>query len=259
MCLPFFDKVIIGTSDLPIEDPDSAKCTPEEEQYFIELVDRVFPTIKITKDQIVFRFSGVRPLEYMKAKTTGQITRDHSIKENYANGVPIYSLVGGKWTSFRAFSEQVADKVFQGIGLTRKGSTAALPVRGGKDFPLTEEAKEKYASKLAEKYSLTIEYSVALLTRYGTNAEKIAEFISTSHSKMLKSIPNWNAGELIYILKHEKPVHLEDVFIRRSTIAWLGNASDEVIEEFADLMADEYKWNNERKKVEISRMKSILD
>jgi len=71
LIFPFYDKVIIGTSDLPVKDVDDVVCSPEEEQYFIDLVARIFPSIKISKENIVFRFSGVRPLEYSKAKTTG--------------------------------------------------------------------------------------------------------------------------------------------------------------------------------------------
>lgn len=258
LLLPFYDKVIVGTSDLPIDNPDDARCTPEEEDYFINLVDRVFPTIKIKKDQIVFRFSGVRPLEYMKAKTTGQITRDHSIKEDKVGEVPVYSLVGGKWTSFRAFSEQMADRVLTNISQTRKGSTADLPVRGGKGLPLSDEAKAKYGKSLAEKYSLPEEYTKELVIRYGTWAEKIASFIKENKGKTLKSIPNWNSGELIYLLRTEKPIHLDDLFIRRSTIAWLGNASESVIDEFADIMADECRWSASKKKEEIEHVKTIL-
>jgi glycerol-3-phosphate dehydrogenase len=79
LIFPFFDKVIIGTSDIPIEDPDDARCTEEEVDYFIDLVARVFPDIKVSREHIVFRFSGVRPLEYSEAKTTGQISRDHRL------------------------------------------------------------------------------------------------------------------------------------------------------------------------------------
>ena len=257
LLLPFYDKVIVGTSDLPIDNPDDAFCTPEEEEYFFHLVDRVFPTIKITRDQIVYRFSGVRPLEYMKAKTTGQITRDHSIKENVVNGLTIFSLVGGKWTSFRAFSEQVADRVFKIIGQERNKSTEALPVRGGKNLPLSDEERQKYCNELAKEYSLEQSYVRELLTRYGTSAEKIAKFIQDSHGKPLKSIENWNSGELIYILKNEKPLHFDDIFIRRTTIGWLGNATDNVIDEFADIMADEYHWTTSKKDEEKQRAKSL--
>ena len=258
LCLPFYDKVIVGTSDLPIDNPDDARCTPEEEEYFINLVDRVFPTIKITRDQIVFRFSGVRPLEYQKAKTTGQITRDHSVKEDTIQGFPVLSLVGGKWTSFRAFSEQVAAKVLTSLGKTKEKSTESLPIRGGKNLPLSKAQKECYINNLVSKYGFTEEYGKELLTRYGTYAEKIANHIEKNKGKMLKSIPNWNSGELVYILQNEKPFHLDDLFIRRSTIMWLGNASEDVIEEFADTMADEYNWSATKKKEEIAKVKNII-
>jgi glycerol-3-phosphate dehydrogenase len=259
LCLPFHDKVIVGTSDLPIENPDDAHCTPEEEEYFINLVGRVFPTIKITRDQIVFRFSGVRPLEYQEAKTTGQITRDHSVKEDSIQGTPLLSLVGGKWTSFRAFSEEVATRTMAKLGKTKTKNTESLPVRGGKNLPLTESAKETYINNLVAKFGLEEVYAKELLRRYGTFAEKIAEFIKQNQGKTLVSIPNWNSGELVYILQNEKPLHLDDLFIRRSTIAWLGNASPEVIEEFAEIMAGEYDWSAEKKKEEISRVITVIE
>ncbi len=259
LCLPFYDKVIIGTSDLPIENPDDARCTPEEEEYFINLVDRVFPTIKITRDQIVFRFSGVRPLEYQKAKTTGQITRDHSIKEDSIHDIPLLSLVGGKWTSFRAFSEQVAAKIMTTFGKTKTKSTESLPVRGGRNLPSTKAEKDIYINDLSNKFGLKEEYAKELLLRYGTYAEKIAEFIQRTHGKELTSIPNWNSGELVYIVQNEKPLHLDDLFIRRSTIAWLGNANKAVIEDFAEIMADQYHWSVEKKKEEIARVITVME
>ncbi len=259
LCLPFHDKVIVGTSDLPIEDPDDAYCTPEEEEYFIELVSRVFPTIKITRDQIVFRFSGVRPLEYQEAKTTGQITRDHSIKEDTIQGMPLMSLVGGKWTSFRAFSEQVATKTIKTLGKTRIKSTESLPIRGGENLPLTRDAKDAYIRNLVNNFNLPEDYAKELLKRYGTYSEKIAEFIRNTQGKALTSITNWNSGELVYILQNEKPLHLDDLFIRRSTIAWLGNATPEVIEEFAEIMANEYGWSAEKKIAEIDRVIAVIE
>jgi glycerol-3-phosphate dehydrogenase len=133
LIFPLFDKVMIGTSDLPIEDPDSARCTEDEVDYFIEMVGRVFPGIKVSREQIVFRFSGVRPLAYTKAKNAGQITRDHHIQEDKLGNILVYSLVGGKWTSFRAFSEQATDRALAFLGLPRKADTKSLPIGAGKD------------------------------------------------------------------------------------------------------------------------------
>ncbi len=133
LIFPLFDKVMVGTSDLPIDDPDSARCTETEVDYFLEMVGRVFPSVRVTREQIVFRFSGVRPLAYTKAKNAGQITRDHHIKEDKLGDIPVYSLVGGKWTSFRAFSEQATDRVLAFLGLPRKASTESLPIGAGKN------------------------------------------------------------------------------------------------------------------------------
>ena len=133
LIFPLFDKVMVGTSDLPLEDPDSARCTEEEVDYFIEMVGRVFPGIKVSREQIVFRFSGVRPLAFTKAKNTGQITRNHHIQKDKLGNIPVYSLVGGKWTSFRAFSEQVTDRALTFLNQPRKADTKSLPIGAGKD------------------------------------------------------------------------------------------------------------------------------
>jgi glycerol-3-phosphate dehydrogenase len=132
LILPLFDKVMIGTSDLPIQDPDSVRCTDAEVDYFIEMVARVFPGICVKREQIIFRFSGVRPLAYTEARLAGQITRDHHIQEDTLGDIPVYSLVGGKWTSFRAFSEQVTDRALSFLGLPRRSDTRTLPIGPGK-------------------------------------------------------------------------------------------------------------------------------
>ncbi len=134
LIFPLLDKVMIGTSDIPIENPDEARCTEAEIDYFFGMIGRVFPGVKLAHEQIVFQFSGVRPLEYSHAKTAGQITRDHSIKEDILGDIPVYSLVGGKWTSYRAFSEQTTDKALAFLGKTRVASTQQLPIGGGRDF-----------------------------------------------------------------------------------------------------------------------------
>jgi glycerol-3-phosphate dehydrogenase len=258
LLLPFFDRVIVGTSDLPIENPDDARCTKEEEEYFLDLVKRVFPTIPVTRDQIVFRFSGVRPLEYMKAKTTGQITRDHSMKFNEIGGIPVISLVGGKWTSFRAFSEQATDEALKRLNTHRKSSTESLPLRGGVNFPISSSGKENYIQSLVEKTRFSSDYLSALLERYGTRASLISEYIINSNGYFLSSIENWNAAEVKYLIETEKPIHLDDLFLRRSIIGWLGKVNPLVIEEFSKIMSEVLNWPETKRHEEIDHLKKVF-
>ncbi len=101
------ERVLVGSTDIYCNQPDEAICTPEEEKYFLGMIQRIFPDLSIKPDEIVFRFSGVRPLPTARIKLTGQITRNHRIEEikpSNERPYPILSLVGGKWTTFRAFA-----------------------------------------------------------------------------------------------------------------------------------------------------------
>ena len=153
LIFPLFDRVLVGTSDIEIENPDEANCTEEEADYFLEMIARVFPSIQVTRENIVYRFSGVRPLAASRAKPTGQITRDHEIQAVSGDwtglNFPVYSLVGGRWTSFRAFSEQVADKVLEFLGVARQKDTRSLPIGGGRGYPFSPQEIKRIVDGIA--------------------------------------------------------------------------------------------------------------
>jgi len=259
LIFPFHDKVIIGTSDIPLENPDEARCTPAEEQYFFDLVSRVFPSIQVGPQHVVFRFSGVRPLEFMQAKTTGQITRDHNIKEDRLGEIPAYSLVGGKWTSYRAFSEQVTDKVLAGLQQTRRAGTQSLAVGGGKDYPRVGLAQIEYIKQIAEETGLGDYIPRNLFERYGMRAMQIARFIRDAAAvEPLAALPGWTVGEVRFLVEREKVVHVEDILIRRSTLAWLGNVTRPVVEEIAQIVAASLGWGNSQVNSEVERALDVL-
>ncbi len=254
LLLPFFDKVIIGTSDLPINDPDDAFCTPEEEDYFIELVKRVFPEIPILPEQIVFRFSGVRPLEFQEAKTTGQITRDHSIKEETVNEIKLMNLVGGKWTSYRAFGEQACNRAMEILGKQRIRSTENFAIGGGKNYPPTSMDEDRYLSQLISKNA---GYIVRMLyERYGT---LVTEILSVGPVELLTSNPLISKNEIKYLTNNEKVEYLDDLLLRRSSLGWLGYITASSLIEICDLVGDELGWDKDRKVVEIDRVKKLFE
>jgi glycerol-3-phosphate dehydrogenase len=254
LLLPFFDKVIIGTSDLPIDDPDGAVCTPEEEAYFIDLVKRVFPEIPILPEQIVFRFSGVRPLEYQHAKTTGQITRDHTIKEDRLGNIPVLNLVGGKWTSYRAFGEQAGEKALDYLSQHRKGTTEEMKIGGGRDYPPTDLAIQAYLDVFSTK---GFEKGIVetLFERYGST---INEIIGTGTIEFLKSNPLITVNEINFLARTEKVVHLDDLLLRRTSLGWLGLIDEECLREISMLVGAVLGWSTDKKQNEIERVKALF-
>ncbi|MEJ5223204.1 MAG: glycerol-3-phosphate dehydrogenase/oxidase [Anaerolineales bacterium] len=266
LLFPFYDKVIVGTSDIPIQDPDSARCTDEEIDYFLKLTARVFPNIRIGREHIVFQFSGVRPLEYVRAKTTGQITRDHSIKEDSFNGIPVYSLVGGKWTSYRAFGEQVTDKVLALFGLNRRASTRNLPIgggqkieiNGGRDFPITGFAMITFLNEVERQTGVGGPRLKTLFDRYGTRVREVAAHIGAGPDSPLPHKSDWSRREVDFLATHEKVIHLDDLLIRRSTLAWLGALTRPALDDFADALGESLGWSAAQKQAEIQRTLHIL-
>ncbi len=262
LIFPLHNRVLIGTSDLPVENPDEVRCTDEEIDYFLGMVEHVFPKIKIGREHIVFQFSGVRPLEHSGAKPAGQISRDHTIQvisgEWTGLSFPIYSLVGGKWTSFRAFAEQVTDKSLEFLGMKRLKETGNLPIGGGRGYPRNEEEIKRRIDSLAAWTGLPFEHMSMLFERYGTRLEQIAEFMRRAPDAPLKSLPAATRREMAFLAQYEKVIHLDDLLLRRSMLAMNGSLTRERVEELADVVGDALGWDAEQKQAEAARSLSIL-
>lgn len=262
LIFPLFDKVLIGTSDIKIDNPDDVRCTDEEVDYFLGMVARVFPDIKVGREHIVFRFTGVRPLASSLAKSTAQYSRDHEIQ--VVSGVwtglayPVYSLVGGKWTSFRAFSEQVTDKVLDFFGIERKKSTEYLAVGGGRNYPRTAEDEKRFLDRVKAWAGLSEERARSLFDRYGTRAETIAEFLTHQPDAPLKSLSDYSRREIVFLAQNERIVHLDDLLLRRTMLAMLGRLARPAVDELADVAGDALGWDRAQKQAEVMRTLELL-
>jgi glycerol-3-phosphate dehydrogenase len=262
LIFPLYDRVLVGTSDIPIENPDEANCTEEEVDYFLEMIGRVFPKIKVGREHIVYRFSGVRPLATSKARSAGQITRDHEIEaisgEWTGLAFPVYSLVGGKWTSYRAFSEQVTDKALSHLGLTRQKDTHSLPIGGGRGYPVKSDDISRVVEGIAAWTGLPSERVTVLFERYGMRAEQVAGFIGRLPDEPLESLPAYSRREISFLAQYEKIIHLDDLLLRRSMLAMLGRLTHKAVEELADALGESLSWQADRKETELQRTFEIL-
>jgi glycerol-3-phosphate dehydrogenase len=262
LIFPLYDCVLIGTSDIPMEHPDEALCTDQEIDYFLSLTRRIFPSLTLTRENIIFQFSGVRPLPHSTAKTVSQISRDHSI-EVLSGGwtnlrFPVYSLVGGKWTTYRAFSEQVTDKALAHLGLSRQKSTGDLPIGGGRGYPRDPAEMKRQIESLAAWTGVTRERLKVLFERYGTRAEIIATYMKGGTDFIFRSLPDYTLREILFLAQHEKICHLDDFLLRRSMLAMLGRVNGEMIEELARAVGNALGWDEERKAVEATRTLLLL-
>lgn len=261
LIFPLLDKVLIGTSDIFIENPDDARCTDEEIDYFLGMIAKVFPSIQVGREHIVFQFSGVRPLPVADAKRAGQVSRDHSIKVVEAgNGLdfPVLSLVGGKWTTFRAFSEQVADEVLGRLQQERIISTRDMDIGGGRGYPTTDEARKRWLAAIHERTGVPAERLDILLERYGTRAADVAAFIAEGEDHPLQTRPDYSQREITYMAQHEMITHLDDLLLRRSLLAMLGELTHDLVVELAQVLGEALGWTEEHVQSELERTIALM-
>lgn len=238
---PVQGRVLIGTTDLPIGNPDHAVCTEEEVDYFIDLVGHVFPQYPIDRSHIVYRYSGVRPLPAAGDLTPGMISRDYRVVHgSLSNGTPLISLVGGKWTTFRALGEHLANDALELLGRKRSHNSADLPIGGGNGYPTSDQARKKWiADNKGDHDEARVDI---LLTRYGTRAVEFLEAEKPGESD-LKNFPTYTRSEILTLVRNERVVSLADLVLRRTGFGFTGVISPSGAKELAEILGKELGWS----------------
>jgi glycerol-3-phosphate dehydrogenase len=261
VALPWLGKPMIGSTDIHVDNPDEARCDDDEIDYMIGCLKHLLPNVKVDRSQILSTFSGVRPLMAKAAASTGQMSRSHftDISEPTENAnFPVFSLVGGKWTPFRAFGEQATDKLLQHFGLERKVCTESMPIGGGKDFPSTDLDRKQWTNELAEATGLNTDRTETLLVRYGTVAREVAKFCTSAPDALLEHHPSYTKREIEYIISKERVLHLDDLLLRRTAIALLGELTGELLDELLAIFASLRELSDEQIAAERKRTTDIL-
>lgn len=238
---PIMNRVLVGTTDTPVEMTEQVVCTDAEVDYFFDLVKRVFPTVHTDHSQIVYRYSGVRPLPASGDTNPGFVSRDYRIvRGTVGDSTPILSLVGGKWTTFRALGEHLADEALAALGKKRTSTTESLPIGGGNGFPTSSSGRHQWAVENAGP--LTVARAEQLLLRYGTYAKHIIAELTEHGDKALTHHPDYSAGEIHAVTSGEWVVKLSDVVHRRTSLAFSGQLSHSLLNEIAQIVAPLLGW-----------------
>ena len=114
--IPWNKQYLIGTTDVRFEaNPDEVRCEDWEIDYLLAETNLAFPSADLTRDSIVYTYSGVRPLPVTGDKDEQSITRRHFIRE-HPRLPNLLSIVGGKLTTYRSLAEECVDLIFRKIG-----------------------------------------------------------------------------------------------------------------------------------------------
>ncbi|MGB8316194.1 MAG: glycerol-3-phosphate dehydrogenase [Aestuariivirga sp.] len=210
------DFTLIGTTDEDhTGDPSSPQITDSEIDYLLTSTSEYFK-LPITREQVRWSYSGIRPLYDDGASKAQEATRDYVLKLDAAAGqAPLLSVFGGKITTYRKLSEAVLEKIVPFFPGTRKPWTAGASLPGG-DFPFDEV--EARIAELQRKYSFFSPQNVRRIFRaYGTRAEKM--FDNARFAKdMGRSFGPLSEREINYLITEEFVRQPDDILWRRSKL-----------------------------------------
>ena len=170
--IPFEDDfTLIGTTDADHES-SSVKpvCTPKECQYLIDFTNKYFKK-SISQADVVWTYSGVRPLYNDGTSSATAATRDYVLKVNQSAGGPVLNIFGGKITTYRRLAESALDLIDTQFNQKTSNWTAKASMPGG-DFPIdgVPELRRELSKNLPFLSSQTIN---RLIRQYGTEARSI--------------------------------------------------------------------------------------
>ncbi|MBA8879526.1 glycerol-3-phosphate dehydrogenase/oxidase [Phyllobacterium myrsinacearum] len=253
---PYLGKVLVGSTDIRVDDPESVYCEPDERDYILQSLAFVLPGIKVRPEEVVFQFSGVRPLPASKDDFTGRIPRDHycTIIDSSDDGPAVLCMIGGKWTTFRSFGELAADMTLERLHQTRQVATTSRPIGGGRAFP---EDIGKWISRIYADTTVPPKRIAELFERYGTDAEAVARFIAAGPDNVMANAA-YSSREIVFLIRNEAPEHLDDLLLRRTTLAISGQLSLDMTEAVLDLLAQVKGWSPARRKAELTRFLTLL-
>jgi len=253
---PYLGKVLVGSTDIRVDDPETVRCEADERDYILQSLAFVLPGIAVRPEQIVFQFSGVRPLPASTDSFTGRIPRDHfcTVVEPRDGGPPVLCMIGGKWTTFRSFGEMAADMALERLGRRRRVATTDRPIGGGRAFPADASV---WLAHVAAAKGISGERMAELFGRYGTNAEAIAGFIAARPDAPLPHA-GYTVRELQHLIRDEAVEHLDDLLLRRTTLAVSGELSLAMMDAVLDLLAQEKQWTPGPRASERDRFLTLL-
>jgi glycerol-3-phosphate dehydrogenase len=255
--------VLVGTTDTDFSgDPAESYCTREDADYLRNTIKILFPGAKIDDEYIHGTYAGLRPLVAEIGQAESDVSRKHTVLERDDG---LYSLLGGKLTTFRKMAEDLL------VNHIRKNRHRhELPKFSGRKsltkiafaITLTQEEWESFPE--VTNSALHPQILLHLYQQYGRGGLTILRKAS-EHPDMAQrlldeptypvEVAPWIMGEIDYIVRHEAPLHLEDVLCRRMEVCWTVRPEyqGQIAAVVATRMGQILGWSQKTKQQEISR------
>ena len=212
--LPFEDEfTLIGTTDTIFAgDPRGAKCTDDEEDYLLDVANRFFRE-PLTRQDVVWSFAGVRPLDEDGSQSASAVSRDYRL-DLHTDTPPILHVIGGKITTYRKLAEAALKLLQPHIPQMQPGRTGTTPLPGG-DFG-GQSFDHWFEDFARNNQGFARSFLRQLARRYGTRTSKIIDGATSERHLGEDFGDGLTAREVAYLTSEEWARTAHDVLWRRT-------------------------------------------
>ena len=213
--LPWGDWSYIGTTDTDTaESPDAVAVTPEDVRYLLRSANSRFPSARLSEDDVIATWAGLRPLIDGSARAADAVSREHAIVDGPGG---VLTVAGGKLTTYRAMAAEVVDRIVQripprdGRPWPAESATDREPLPGGETPELASIRSLGFDAGFSER---TVEH---LLRHYGTEAAGLYNLARREPALAQPLHPQHPAiaAEVVHAARREFARRVEDVLVRR--------------------------------------------
>ena len=208
--IPWFGSLLVGTTEDEIEHGTEMAATEAEIAYLLKYANRFLNTA-FTASDVRAAFAGVRPLvASTDSADTKKLVRDHEVEIDNQSG--LISILGGKWTTYRAMAEDGVDCAMRALGDGNvRAKTLGYLLTGSRLW------SADYGKELSKQYGLSSETARHLAQKFGTDAPRVLEVVNSDSGFDQPLYPGAAAlvGEVLYCIREEMAQSIEDVLARR--------------------------------------------
>jgi glycerol-3-phosphate dehydrogenase len=236
--IPWNGSYLIGTTDIGYHgDLDCVQIEAEEIEYLLRETNRVIPTAQLTREHILYTYSGVRPLPFVNDKEAQSITRKHFIRASPQLG-NLFSIVGGKLTTYRSLAEEAVDLIFMRLGRSTPACTTDRVALPGALAQPGEAGPAVLSDRTNDR----------LARIYGTRALKVAQLIGqdSSLSEVFDHETGAIAAEIVFAFKFELAQTLSDCLLRRTMVGLNSTCGLAAVEAAAGIAQKHLGWSAHR-------------
>ena len=217
------DFTLIGTTDLEYHgDTNKVAIDDTEIAYLCELTQRYFNK-QLQPSDVVWAYSGVRPLLEDSSSNASEITRDYKLDMDN-DSAPLLSVFGGKITTFRKLAEEAVDMIAPRLGNHKASWTAEACLPGGDLYGSVPQNRavmeyDGYVQQVQEQYAWLPPKLIARYVRaYGTRLHQLLEGRMQRADMGVELANGLFAAELEYLMKVEWASSGADILWRRSKL-----------------------------------------